>query len=279
MTNNARIQFLLNKNATKAVVFRKGPSKWTQLLSWNLDKNEVQSGQWFHGRVYIEKSAFSPDGNYIALALTKHQDKHKGKNYSWLSISKPPFFTAFVTLISTYRQAYGGYFLDNNTFIYQGSQNSIDRKDNFYNHNFTIKYGFDSPKWKLFGENPLHSQRLDKKGWKITTSWKGTYLKTEIAEVRERKLTLSSSLIMERFVDNFDRTTNYYLKTSKGVHKFENVECLDIDFEQRILISKHGKLYRTTNSDYINLRFKWELIADLNENTFEEVLPPENYFQ
>jgi hypothetical protein len=281
MNQKARISFFLNSSSSKAVIFRRGPSKWTQLLLWDLDNTQIQEGQWFKGRVYLEKSDFSPNGDYLALALAKYPNKNNEgeKNYSWLSISKPPYFSALLTLISKDGQTCGGYFADDKKLIYNGSQDFLEKKDNKKNHGFHIVFKNKNSPMKIYGENPLNNKRLERNGWITIQDWEGTYHKTKLPQIKEKRITSNSSIIMERSVNDFERYTKYSLITSYGKKEIENAECVDFDFKHNLIVSKGGKLYRTKNYEYNRLKIDLELIADLNKNSPSELLPPKNYFE
>jgi len=61
-----RLQFLLARRAPIAVIFRRGPSKWVQLIKWDTKTDSFEPGQWFHGHVYVGRSVAA--GATVALA-------------------------------------------------------------------------------------------------------------------------------------------------------------------------------------------------------------------
>src|SRR5205814_6077285 len=90
----ARLFIILARNAPIGVVFRRGPSRWVQLIKWRTDDDTFEQGQWFHGRVYERRSDLSPDGSlliYFANNITKRTQEDKEYTYDWTAISKPPY--------------------------------------------------------------------------------------------------------------------------------------------------------------------------------------------
>lgn len=86
----ARLVIRFASDAGLAVVIRRGPSEWCQLVLWNLKTNEFTRGQWVHG--VVKSSALSPNGKHLALQI---QSMAKGKGYTANSlVSRAPFFTA-----------------------------------------------------------------------------------------------------------------------------------------------------------------------------------------
>ncbi|MCC5877432.1 MAG: hypothetical protein JJU11_14525 [Candidatus Sumerlaeia bacterium] len=78
--------------AAKAVVVRRGPSKWWHFLLWDLDMGIVQPGSWFSGMVYPARCDFSPRGDAFLMVA------YKGTNdpIAWTVISRPPSVRADV---------------------------------------------------------------------------------------------------------------------------------------------------------------------------------------
>ncbi len=46
-----RLLFILARDANKAVIFRRGPTKWVQIILWDTARDTFEQGQWFHGRI------------------------------------------------------------------------------------------------------------------------------------------------------------------------------------------------------------------------------------
>src|SRR5580704_3852137 len=93
----ARLHMILARKAHTAVIFRRGPSKWVQLIKWDTDTDSFELGQWFHGRIYERRCDLSPDGSllvYFAQKISARTMKDEEYTYSWTAISKPPYLTA-----------------------------------------------------------------------------------------------------------------------------------------------------------------------------------------
>src|SRR5579862_3754113 len=89
-----RLFVLLARNAPTAVIFRRGPSRWVQLIKWNTQADTFEPGQWFHGRVYEKRADLSPDGSLLIYFAAKFGRSVTDGMYSWTAISRPPYFTA-----------------------------------------------------------------------------------------------------------------------------------------------------------------------------------------
>ena len=63
----ARLHVIIARNASTAIVFRRGPSKHVCTMLWNMNNDEFSLGQWLKGRIYERRSDISPDGKEIAF--------------------------------------------------------------------------------------------------------------------------------------------------------------------------------------------------------------------
>ncbi len=90
----ARLYVILAREAPVAVIFRRGPSRWVQMIKWHTDTDTFEEGQWFKGRVYESKCDLSPDGKLLIYFVLKANRVHPDYGYTWTAISKPPYFTA-----------------------------------------------------------------------------------------------------------------------------------------------------------------------------------------
>ena len=89
----ARLHVLLAPQAPIGLVIRRGPAKWVATLLWHRQTDEIQLGQWFHGRIYERRCDLSPDGRYlIYFAMNgKWQGEARG---AWSAISRAPYLKA-----------------------------------------------------------------------------------------------------------------------------------------------------------------------------------------
>ena len=93
-----RLAVKFARSAPVAILLRRGPTDWVQLITWSLDDDRFEPGQWFKGRVYEDLCDLSEDGELFVYSVrkanawtTQHRDK---VGETWTAISRPPFFTA-----------------------------------------------------------------------------------------------------------------------------------------------------------------------------------------
>ena len=89
----ARLHVLLARGARTAVVIRRGPSRHTAVIGWDLKTDRFKVGQWLYGRIYERRSDLSPDGKHLLyFAMNGRWDSNvKG---SWTALSRAPYLKA-----------------------------------------------------------------------------------------------------------------------------------------------------------------------------------------
>lgn len=92
----ARLYVLLARVARVGMILRRGPTDWVQMIHWDTRKDTFTLGQWFHGKVYPEKSDISPDGSLIIYFAGKFGKQSDPMKRAWTAISKPLISLLFV---------------------------------------------------------------------------------------------------------------------------------------------------------------------------------------
>ena len=92
-----RLSVILARDAPVGVIFRRGPTNWTQVIRWNTATDTFDAGQWFKGRIYERRCDLSPSGEKLIYFAAKHHlARNPDPSYrsSWTAISKIPYLTA-----------------------------------------------------------------------------------------------------------------------------------------------------------------------------------------
>ena len=84
------------RDAPVAVLLRRGPTNWVELIRWDTSNDTFERGQWFHGRIYERRCDLRPSGNLFVYFAAKHNPKQFQSDYTsaWTAVSRPPYFTA-----------------------------------------------------------------------------------------------------------------------------------------------------------------------------------------
>lgn len=173
-----RIDGIVATEAPVAVIFRRGPSKQTQLLTWNLETDEVTAGQWIKGKVFTRRSDVSPDGKYLIAAFSNYAArneneakkwgmKHDWMTCGWTAISRPPYFSALALWFTGGSWNGGG--------LWDGPKSVRVNNDPCTWHTAIAPSNqIRSRKLNLGGseDEPIYSMLLKKRGWKVESEYK-----------------------------------------------------------------------------------------------------------
>jgi hypothetical protein len=89
-----RLSMLQASRADVAVIFRRGPSKWVEVIRWDTQRDHFERGAWFNGRIYQRRCDLSPDGELLIYFASRFTSVDKEYTYAWTAVSRPPWLTA-----------------------------------------------------------------------------------------------------------------------------------------------------------------------------------------
>jgi hypothetical protein len=112
-----RLSLVFAAEVPLAVILRRGPSRFVELIKWNTKDDTFENGQWFHGHIYGERCGLSPDGRLFVYFAMSHRkvDEKNGYKQTYTAVSKPPYLTALAMWPEGSTWGGGGRFLDNKT--------------------------------------------------------------------------------------------------------------------------------------------------------------------
>lgn len=157
-----RLYVLIARNSSRAVVFRRGPGKRVQLVSWDTAADVFERGQWLRGRIYERRCDLSPDGELLLYFAASWRPPYD----SWSAISRPPYLTALALWPKGNAWGGGGAFDSDTHVLLNHTEPQSQLAD-----------GFTLPKWLTvapFGEHsgwgedlPVWESRLLRDGWRV----------------------------------------------------------------------------------------------------------------
>jgi hypothetical protein len=277
----ARIFFILARNSPTAVVFRKGPSKWVQVLKWDTDTDTFEAGQWFHGRIYERRADLSPDGTmlvYFAQKISLRTLQDKEYTYAWTAVSRPPYITALALWPKGDCWHGGGLFQDNKTLILNHKPDVAKPHPDHIPHGLQVML-----KNHVCGEDdPLFSERLQRDGWDLKQEWvvenRGYPLMftTRQPEIREKPGLDGSMLIrLTRSIEDLDYAEEFAVSNGDGsaLIQIERASWVDWDLRGRLVFARDGRIFEAQVGDSKLLNSR-ELM-DLNSATPVPVRSPD----
>ena len=88
-----RLHVLLARESPLAVVFRRGPTRYTATVGWDRRTDRFQVAQWLWGRIYERRADLSPDGKHLIYFAMNGRWATKAKG-SWTAVSRAPWLKA-----------------------------------------------------------------------------------------------------------------------------------------------------------------------------------------
>ena len=155
-----RLYAILARDADRAIVFRRGPSKRVLVIRWNTADDTFEEGQWFKGRIYERRCDLSPDGELLVYFAANYRKPY----FSWSAISRPPFLTALALWPKGDAWGGGGQFKSSNHLLLNHRANEMQLAEDF---SLSKRLKVDPfGKHSGWGEdNPAWSERLERDGW------------------------------------------------------------------------------------------------------------------
>jgi len=99
-----------------AAVLRRGPSRWYQLIRWDMDTDAFDDGAWFKGRIYEDRCDLSPDGELFVYFCHGGRTR-PGYKDSWTAVSRLPWLSALALWPSGTTYGGGGRFVDDRKLV------------------------------------------------------------------------------------------------------------------------------------------------------------------
>lgn len=274
-----RLFMIMARQAKTAVIFRRGPSKWTQLIKWDTKTDNFEYGPWFKGRIYEKRCDLSPDDKFLIYFASKFNQKTVSDSeytYAWSATSKPPWLTALALWPKGDCWHGEGLFSNNKSVMLNHRPHAAA------NH---PKHA--PPRWLKIQSNPdasgeddpLYSNRLTRDGWKIRQDWhiehtqRDGYIthQPEVRIFRNPKNPLV--LVMNRHLAKYTYYETYEIENlTTGITIKLEAEYARWDQRGRLAITHEGKLQLGFIGENSELLIKE--IANFNENKPEEVISP-----
>jgi hypothetical protein len=276
-----RIFMIFARSAPVAVIFRRGPSDWCQLLKWNTADDTFEMGQWFHGRLYERRSDLSPDGAlliYFARKITGRTLKDKEYTYAWTAVCKPPYLTALALWPKGDCWHGGGLFIDDVHVELNHKRDVAKAHPDHKPEGIHVAL-----RKNVHGEDePLYAERLERDGWRLRTRWEvenegyPNMFRTRQAEIREKQPFQGGlSIRLARSIQGLKYSEEFTVVQTNGfeIH-LERANWVDFDQQGRLVFARNGCLFTGAVSDAGEI-LETKLL-DIHEHKPEKMPPPES---
>lgn len=302
----ARLYAFIARDASKAVVLRRGPTRQVLMLTWDMNTDTFEEGQWLKGRVYERRCDLSPCGAHFVYFAAKHKPPYA----SFTAICPPPYYSAHILWPKGDCWGGGGLFDAHTKTLRLNHSTSWNETTKtwaktFPKANGDPAFGHLPAPYKTIaplgehsgcGEDfPIEHARMMRDGWSfenmglktsfpkwgehapapdeegIAFNWKteGALIWTKTAK-DGRTLKLIQDQAGQ--IDGRWNIMTCQLETQAGkIINYQRVDWADFDKNGDLLFARNGCLYRVKpgQEDTPNC------LIDLNDRTFKHVPPPE----
>ena len=247
-TPPCRLYAILAREAPIGVIFRRGPSKHTQIIRWDTATDTFTHGKWFKGRLFWEHSDLSPDGTLMIYAAQNMSAHTRASSYGshWTAISKPPYLWALALWPNHSGWVGGGLFLSNRDVWLDGValEPHPDHKPVGLNVNNERR------------GDPHQRERRTRDGWEYvhTLRKKQRFIVGGMITIQDghRKSAPQGPLLLAvtTTYSNFGKPDAYAIETSHGENTpLSGVEWADWDQHGRLVYARGGKLFAMNVSE------------------------------
>lgn len=115
-----RLFAIFARRAHVAIVIKRGPARWTQLVLWDTRTDVFTDGAWLRGRIYEQKCDLSPDGELFVYSAFQGQRLGTSYSDSYTAVSRPPWLHALALWPRHTTYGGGGTFLDDRVLALRG---------------------------------------------------------------------------------------------------------------------------------------------------------------
>lgn len=272
--STCRLSVFLARRSDVAVILRRGPSEWSQLVTWQRGDDSFTPGQWFHGRVYGRRCDLSPSGRYFVYFAAKHgrtQPDPDGIGEAWTAISRPPYFTALALWTNLGSWYGGGVFREDDEVI-------LDATCTLTPHpKFPVRKLKIAP---MGGVTSPWEQRLQASGWGLVERGFDPRTHQRVGRLEIwRKTDPATGWTLYRELEDVDFTRHggpyfesFWLERGDVLVPLDAATWADWDRAVRLVFVRDGRLLAAHPADGFTNE---TVLIDLNPMQPQEVTPPD----
>jgi len=269
---SCRLFVILAREAPRAVIFRRGPTRQAQQILWHTDTDRFEPGQWLKGRLYERRCDLSPDGTLLIYFAAKHT----GPKYSWTAISKPPYFTALALWKKGDSWDGGGLFTKSDSIWLNHPEAQCRQIEGRLPTRFKLHNNGE----RTLGEDgPVYFTRLERDGWVTIDTGEfqpprkvGVGYTTIRPEILIKSHDKAISLECKSHMAGFKRVEHFSAILPGAGPVALNANWADFDQSGRLVFARNGRLFALSRQESKTREVQ---LADFASFAFKEVLAPD----
>ena len=294
--SSTRLFVLIARQAPKAVVFRRGPSKQVACIGWDLRRDRFELGQWLKGRIYERRCDLSPSGELLAYFAANW----KPGIMTWTAVSRAPYLKAIMLWPKGDTWGGGGLFEgERQLALNHGEQQFVLAPGEKLLRGFrVVPLGSFSGRGE---DGPIDAQRRMRDGWSMARapSWKAYVSNGPVAfpvEAGEEQVLVKPQplaakaarkprapvLLQELLLGVGERDGTWYMTEHRLARSDRDetaslgrTDWADWDHQGDLLFARTGRLFRLAAKDARDLQLdRARELIDLRPMRFEAKRAP-----
>ena len=271
-SRSCTLHVLLASQSRAAVIYRRGPTRHTALIGWDRATDTFETGQWFKGKVYPDRSALAPDGAHLLTFMATFRPPFR----TWTALSRPPWFTALALWPKGNTWGGGGTFVGDRAFALD--HNSLES---------TFAPGFSLPEgFVLLPPGPATRVEVaralsrDPQAWQVHEGADRTYATRSFERDGPCGLGLARSWQVAHPAKPWQGGDRFMLRWARGALPLDGVGWVDFDANGDLLFAIGGRLHRCAADAAVgatcidDLVARARLLADFTDLTFRAMRAP-----
>jgi hypothetical protein len=257
---------IVARDVPTAVILRRGPTRYTRMLRWNLRDDTIVGGQWLYGRVEPGPCGLSPSGDLLVY------EARKGAR-TFTAVCRPPYFTALAYWEYSAPWTGGGFFPSDSSVVL-----GLKFEDPYSAGRFPKGFSVTDV-WSYFTKNghvPLRLGDLVAQAPEAVHGWRrtnpGVFHKPHPSRSRVR-LDWTRNDRDESCFSVVDEARSS--KADPARYELGVADWADWAHDGTLLFGRGGELHRQSIRALERRAEEPSLVADLTHQSFERIVAPE----
>jgi hypothetical protein len=258
--------------APVVAVVARGPSRWSRLGRWDVERDVYEQGAWLAGTVYPQRCDLSPDGRWLAYFALKPSSRWQA-GWTYVAISRLPWFTALAAWGTEGTWTRGVRFVDDRERWTVGEPHEGDASPLRSRFGLEVRraetFSVERDRgWTETDDTPL---RTNDDHWDEKRARRVTMRKPN--PTRDRALVVGGRFAAFRDVRNYDPQVWYALERAGRLETLDGVQWADWDPRGRLLAATTDGRLQVRGGDGAPASVAWEV--DLSGDEPDPRPPPD----
>jgi hypothetical protein len=253
--------------APVVAIIARGPTSWTRLGRWDVERDEYRHGSWLAGAVYPQRCDVSPDGRWLAYFTLKPSSRWEAgrweAGWTYIAISRLPWFTALAAWGTDGTWTRGVRFVEDRERWTVGEPDEGDVRPLRGRFGLEIRRAetFSVERDRGWTETEDTPARAEDEMWDEQRAPRVTLRKPNPRE-KDRRLLVGGRFAAFRDSRNYDPEVWYALEEGGDLRFLEDAQWADWDAFGRLLVATRQGRLQVRDPDGSRVRWELDLAGD-----------------